>query len=125
MHLYGACESGFEVIRVGADVLGRIVSRNKHGFAHRIIKLSRGVKKRSGSWSDHDALGSRDLDAGFVRLFVGDRDEVIEKIAIENFGEVLVRQSGDAFQARQAVVASGWLDTDDLDVRVLGTGQRH
>jgi hypothetical protein len=49
------------------------------------------VQKGAGSWPDHDAFGSRDLDAGLVRIFIGDRDEVIEKFAIENLREVLVR----------------------------------
>jgi len=84
LYLYGGSRSAFEIFRVGADVFGRIVSRNKHGFACRVLKLPRRMQKCTGGRAYHDALGSREFDARVVRLFVSYRDEVIEKIAIEN-----------------------------------------
>ena len=97
---------------VSADVLGRIVAGDDYGAAGLgQIRMQCCVQSGAGRRPDHDSFPAREFDARAISLLVGDRNEIVEQVRIEDLGIVLIGQPRDALQAGQAVLPApgAWL----------------
>ena len=89
-----------EKFRITANVFHRIVRRNQHGTAGLgEVRMQRCMQYCTGRRTNQNALFSRQLATRPKRVFVADRDQLIEQLAVENFWIVLLRQSGNALQS--------------------------